>query len=59
MQDTAEIYPVAPRRDTANRTSTYIGHWLKQQQRDKLVIASKVAGTHTGAPLDRCCKQAY
>ena len=42
------MYPVAPRRETANRTSTYIGRWLKSQARDKLVIASKVAGRSSG-----------
>lgn len=44
MQDTAEIYPVAPRRETANRTSTYIGRWLATQPRDRWVVASKVTG---------------
>lgn len=42
--DTAEMYPVPPRAQTACRTETYIGPWLKRQQRDKLVLASKIAG---------------
>lgn len=46
--DTAEIYPVAPRPETANRTSTFIGNWLRGQRRDKWVIASKVTGRSTG-----------
>lgn len=43
--DTAEMYPVPPRAETASRTETYIGTWLKaRKNRDKLVIATKVAG---------------
>jgi aryl-alcohol dehydrogenase-like predicted oxidoreductase len=41
--DTAEMYPVAPRKETQGLTETYIGTWLaKRQDRDKLIIASKV-----------------
>lgn len=42
--DTAELYaiPVNPR--TYGKTEAYIGTWLKNQQRDKLVVASKIAG---------------
>ncbi|WP_404420055.1 NADP(H)-dependent aldo-keto reductase [Marinospirillum sp.] len=43
--DTAEMYPVPPKADTQGLTEQYLGSWLKkQQQRDKLVIASKVVG---------------
>jgi aryl-alcohol dehydrogenase-like predicted oxidoreductase len=42
--DTAEMYPVPPRGETACRTESYIGPWLARQKRDALVIASKVAG---------------
>ncbi|WP_119393589.1 NADP(H)-dependent aldo-keto reductase [Salinibius halmophilus] len=43
--DTAEMYPVPPKPDTQGRTEAYIGSWLAQRSdRDKLVIASKVAG---------------
>jgi aryl-alcohol dehydrogenase (NADP+) len=42
--DTAEMYPVPPSARTYARTEAYLGAWLAQQQRDKLVIASKVAG---------------
>ena len=42
--DTAEMYPVPPRAETQGRTENFIGTWLPRQQRDKLVIASKVAG---------------
>jgi aryl-alcohol dehydrogenase-like predicted oxidoreductase len=46
--DTAEMYPVAPRAETQGRTESYIGSWLKHQQRDKLIVASKIAGPARG-----------
>lgn len=46
--DTAEMYPVAPRAETQGRTEAYIGSWLKRQQRDKLIVASKIAGPSRG-----------
>ncbi|MDD2720784.1 MAG: NADP(H)-dependent aldo-keto reductase [Gallionella sp.] len=46
--DTAEMYPVAPRAETQGRTESYIGSWLKHQQRDKLIVASKIAGPSRG-----------
>lgn len=43
--DTAEVYPVPPRKESAHRTETYIGNWLKKTgKRHDLVIATKVAG---------------
>ncbi|HEY5292939.1 MAG TPA: aldo/keto reductase [Burkholderiales bacterium] len=42
--DTAEMYPVPPSARTYARTETYLGPWLAKQRRDRLVIASKVAG---------------
>jgi aryl-alcohol dehydrogenase-like predicted oxidoreductase len=42
--DTAETYPVPPRAETACRTERHIGTWLKRQAREKLVVASKIAG---------------
>ena len=46
--DTAEMYPVAPRADTVHRTESHIGTWLKRQQRDKLIVATKIAGPARG-----------
>jgi len=46
--DTAEMYPVAPRAETVHRTESYIGSWLKRQQRDKLIVATKIAGPARG-----------
>lgn len=34
--DTAEMYPIPTKAETQGRTETYIGEWLKHQQRDKL-----------------------
>jgi aryl-alcohol dehydrogenase (NADP+) len=42
--DTAELYPVPPRAETACRTETIVGAWLRRQPRDKLIVASKIAG---------------
>ena len=42
--DTAEMYPVPTRADTQGRTEQYVGTWLKHQARDKLVVATKIAG---------------
>ncbi len=46
--DTAEMYPVAPSEKTQGRTESYIGSWLKKQQRDTVVIASKITGPSRG-----------
>jgi aryl-alcohol dehydrogenase-like predicted oxidoreductase len=42
--DTAEMYPVPPGPQTQGRTETYLGAWLAKTPRDRVVIASKVAG---------------
>ncbi len=43
--DTAEMYPIPPRQQTQGATEAIIGRWLaKRKNRDKLIIASKVAG---------------
>lgn len=46
--DTAEMYPVPPRAETCHRTEQYVGRWLKNQARENLVIATKVAGPARG-----------
>lgn len=46
--DTAEMYPVAPRAETVHRTESHIGTWLRRQQRDKLIVATKIAGPARG-----------
>ena len=42
--DTAEMYPVPPNGRTQGHTESILGRWLARQPRDKLVVASKVAG---------------
>tara|TARA_R110002073_G_scaffold332517_1_gene518682 strand:+ start:1 stop:1032 length:1032 start_codon:yes stop_codon:yes gene_type:complete len=43
--DTAELYPVPATAEMSGRTSKIIGTWLKKSgRRDKVVIASKIAG---------------
>ena len=46
--DTAEMYPVPPKAETYTRTETIIGHWLKNQARDQLIIGSKISGPNRG-----------
>ena len=42
--DTAETYPFPNKTKTLGITEEYIGNWLINQQRDRLIIATKVAG---------------
>ncbi len=42
--DTAEMYPVPARAETSGETERIVGNWLARQAREKLVIATKVAG---------------
>ncbi|KXS33128.1 MAG: Aldo/keto reductase [Candidatus Gallionella acididurans] len=46
--DAAEMYPVPPRAETQGRTESHIGSWLKHQRRDKLIVATKIAGPSRG-----------
>lgn len=44
--DTAELYPVPAKAKTYGRTSEIIGSWFKKTgNRDKIILASKIAGT--------------
>ncbi|KAL3681065.1 hypothetical protein R1sor_024021 [Riccia sorocarpa] len=42
--DTSEVYPIPMQATSQGRTEQYIGNWVKTQPRDKVVIATKVAG---------------
>ena len=43
--DTAELYAVPPKAETFGHTEIIIGNWLeKRKKRDKVVLATKVAG---------------
>lgn len=46
--DTAEMYPIPPRGETQGLTESYVGSWLKHQQRDKLIVATKITGPSRG-----------
>ncbi len=46
--DTAELYPIAPRRETQGRTEEIIGSWFKSRgTRDKIILATKAVGLST------------
>ena len=43
--DTAEMYPVPPKKQTYGLTEQYLGNWLKARgRRDQVIVASKVTG---------------
>lgn len=42
--DTAEMYPVPPRAETVHRTESIVGTWLKRQQRDRIILGTKITG---------------
>ena len=43
--DTAELYPIPPKRETQGRTEEIIGSWMKaRKNRQQIVLASKVCG---------------
>lgn len=47
--DSAKMYPVPPKPATQGLTEQYIGSWLKKtRSRDKILLASKVAGPVSG-----------
>jgi len=42
--DTAEIYPIMPRKETYGKTEAIIGNWFQEKKnRDKIILASKIA----------------
>jgi aryl-alcohol dehydrogenase-like predicted oxidoreductase len=53
--DTAEMYAVPPRAETFQATEKIVGNWLASNPgaRDKLVLATKVAGPSRGMPWIR------
>lgn len=49
--DTAEMYPVPPRAETAHRTEEYVGSWLaKPGNRARMIVATKVSGRAAPQP---------
>ena len=53
--DTAEMYAVPATAETCGSTETFIGHWFEKNPgvRNKLVLATKVAGPSRGMPWIR------
>ena len=46
--DTAEIYPIYPKKETSGRSEEIIGDWIKEKKnRQKIIIASKIASGHS------------
>ncbi|HZQ62431.1 MAG TPA: aldo/keto reductase [Casimicrobiaceae bacterium] len=42
--DTAEMYPIPPQPSTQGRTESYLGTWLAKNPRDRVIVATKIAG---------------
>ena len=51
--DAAEMYPVPSRAETQGLTESYIGEWLVKKPRDKVVVATKIAGPGRPTPWIR------
>ncbi len=52
FMDVAELYPIAPRKETQGLTEQYVGTWLKNKNRDKIVLATKVTGPSSLSYID-------
>ena len=48
--DTAEMYSVPPKEETYGMTEKFIGTWLKNQDRSKIILATKIAGRTSNVP---------
>lgn len=48
--DTAEMYSVPPKEETYGLTEKFIGTWLKNQDRSKIILATKIAGRTSNVP---------
>ncbi|HEX5656398.1 MAG TPA: aldo/keto reductase [Polyangiales bacterium] len=47
--DAAEMYPVPSRAETQGRTEQFLGEWLKRGKRERVIVATKIAGP--GRPI--------
>ena len=50
--DAAEMYPVPGKADTQGRTEEYVGKWLLDQPRDKVIIFNQSDRSFAGIWLD-------
>jgi len=57
--DTAEMYPVPPRAETAYSTENIVGSWIQKTPRDKIILATKAAGSARGMPWVRGGKHVF
>lgn len=57
--DAAEMYPVPSRAETSGATETIIGKWLARQDREKIIVATKIAGPGRGLNWIRGGPTAY
>ena len=48
--DTAEMYAIPPKKETYGLTETYIGSWLKNQDRSKIILGTKISGRTSNIP---------
>ena len=46
--DTAELYPVSPKKETFGLTEKIVAKWLKTKPRDGIILATKIAGAASG-----------
>lgn len=53
LLDAAEMYPVPARAETCGATESIVGSWLAKKPRDKVIVATKVAGPARGMPWIR------
>ena len=45
--DTAEMYPVYPKKETQGKSEEIIGNWIKNKKnRDKIIVATKIVSNH-------------
>lgn len=50
LLDAAEMYPVPARAETSGATERIVGSWLAKKPRDRVIVATKVAGPARGMP---------
>ena len=46
--DTAELYPVPPKKSYEGTTEIIVGEWLKTKARDSIILATKISGAASG-----------
>ena len=56
--DTAELYAVMPRKETYGKTEEIVGNWFRERKnRDKIILASKIASKSDGLEWLSCIKK--